>query len=61
VPEGFDSNALTDHAYEKYHVSFGIGLGEMAGKAFRIGHLGALTDVMVLSGLAPALQRPKWR
>ncbi len=54
VPEGFDSNALTDHAYEKYHVSFGIGLGEMAGKAFRIGHLGALTDVMVLSGLATA-------
>ena len=33
-------------------VSFGIGLGEMNGKAFRIGHLGMLTDVMVLSGLA---------
>ncbi len=52
VPEGFDSNALTDHAYERYGVSFGIGLGEMNGKAFRIGHLGALSDVMVLSGLA---------
>ncbi len=51
VPEGFDSNALTDHAYDKYGVSFGIGLGEMNGRAFRIGHLGALTDVMVLSGL----------
>ena len=24
----------------------------MAGKAFRIGHLGSLTDVMALSGLA---------
>ena len=33
-------------------MSFGIGLGEMNGKAFRIGHLGSLTDVMVLSGLA---------
>ncbi len=52
VPEGFDSNALTDHAFNAYGVSFGIGLGEMNGKAFRIGHLGSLTDVMVLSGLA---------
>ncbi len=52
VPEGFDSDHLTNHAYDAYGVSFGIGLGEMAGKAFRIGHLGALSDVMVLSGLA---------
>lgn len=52
VPEGFDSNALTDHVFDRYGVSFGIGLGEMNGKAFRIGHLGSLTDVMVLSGLA---------
>jgi alanine-glyoxylate transaminase/serine-glyoxylate transaminase/serine-pyruvate transaminase len=52
VPEGFDSNALTEHAFSAYGVSFGIGLGEMNGKAFRIGHLGSLTDVMVLSGLA---------
>lgn len=52
VPDGFDSNLLTEHAYNAYGVSFGIGLGEMNGKAFRIGHLGALTDVMVLSGLA---------
>jgi alanine-glyoxylate transaminase/serine-glyoxylate transaminase/serine-pyruvate transaminase len=52
VPEGFDSNELTEHAFNTYNVSFGIGLGEMNTKAFRIGHLGALTDVMVLSGLA---------
>ncbi|MGZ2257328.1 L-aspartate--glyoxylate aminotransferase BhcA [Roseobacter sp. A03A-229] len=52
VPDGFDSNALTDQAFNAYGVSFGIGLGEMNGKAFRIGHLGSLTDVMVLSGLA---------
>ena len=52
VPEGFDGNALTEHAYNQYGVSFGIGLGEMAGKAFRIGHLGALTDVTALSGIA---------
>lgn len=52
VPEGFNSNELTDHAYNTYGVSFGIGLGEMSGKAFRIGHLGSMTDVMALSGLA---------
>lgn len=52
VPEGFDSTALTDHAYAAYGVSFGVGLGEMAGRAFRIGHLGSLTEAMALSGLA---------
>ena len=52
VPSGFDSNVLTEHAYNTYGVSFGIGLGEMNGRAFRIGHLGSLTDVMALSGLA---------
>ncbi|WP_455373625.1 L-aspartate--glyoxylate aminotransferase BhcA [Limibacillus halophilus] len=52
VPEGFDGNALTDHAYKAYGVSFGVGLGALAGKAFRIGHLGMLSDVMALSGLA---------
>jgi len=52
VPDGFDSDALTNHAFDKYRVSFGVGLGEMAGKAFRIGHLGSMTDVMALSGIA---------
>jgi alanine-glyoxylate transaminase / serine-glyoxylate transaminase / serine-pyruvate transaminase len=52
VPKGFDSNALTSHVFSAYGLSFGIGLGQMNGKAFRIGHLGMLTDVMVLSGLA---------
>ena len=52
VPEGFNSDKLTNHIFETYGVSFGIGLGQMAGKAFRIGHLGSLTDVMALSGIA---------
>ncbi len=54
VPEGKDANLITQHAYKAYGVSFGGGLGEMAGKLFRIGHLGAMTDVMVLSGIATA-------
>src|SRR6056297_2665821 len=52
VPDGFDSNALTEHAFATYGMSFGVGLGEMNGRAFRIGHLGSLTDAMMLSGLA---------
>lgn len=52
VPPGVDSNMLTDLALRKYGVSFGIGLGQMTGKAFRIGHLGSITDTMILGGLA---------
>lgn len=52
VPSGYDSGALVAHAYDTYRVSFGIGLGEVAGKVFRIGHLGSLTEVMALSGIA---------
>lgn len=52
VPEGFDAGKLTDHIFEKYEVSFGVGLGPLAGKVFRFGHLGLLSDVTALSGLA---------
>ena len=54
VPEGCNGTDLVKLAAEKYDVAFGVGLGEVAGKVFRIGHLGMLTDVMVLSGLACA-------
>lgn len=54
VPQGCNGTDLVKLAAEKYGVAFGVGLGEVAGKVFRIGHLGSLTDVMVLSGLATA-------
>ena len=54
TPDGFDADALVAHASAKYDVSFGAGLGAVAGKLFRIGHLGSLTDVMALSGIATA-------
>ncbi|MFC3085732.1 L-aspartate--glyoxylate aminotransferase BhcA [Tabrizicola soli] len=54
TPEGFDATSIVAHAAERYGVAFGTGLGEVAGKVFRIGHLGSLTDVMMLSGLATA-------
>lgn len=52
VPEGCDGNRLVAHASKAYGVSFGIGLGQLNGKTFRIGHLGSLTVPMMLSGLA---------
>ncbi|PZR51587.1 MAG: serine--glyoxylate aminotransferase, partial [Stutzerimonas stutzeri] len=54
VPDGFDANRLVAHALKAYGVSFGTGLGELSGKAFRIGHLGSLTEAMALSGIATA-------
>ncbi|MDJ0982168.1 MAG: aminotransferase class V-fold PLP-dependent enzyme [Kiloniellales bacterium] len=54
VPDGFDGNAIVKLAYLRYGLSFGLGLSEVAGKVFRIGHLGDLNEVMLLSGLSGA-------
>ena len=54
TPEGFNATRIVEHAASAYGVAFGTGLGEVAGKVFRIGHLGSLTDVMALLGLATA-------
>jgi alanine-glyoxylate transaminase/serine-glyoxylate transaminase/serine-pyruvate transaminase len=47
VPEGIDSNAVVKTAYYRYNTSLGVGLNKVAGKVFRIGHLGALDEVMI--------------
>jgi alanine-glyoxylate transaminase/serine-glyoxylate transaminase/serine-pyruvate transaminase len=52
LPEGFDSAALVRHAYTKYHLSLGMGLNKVAGKVFRIGHLGDLNEIMCLQAIA---------
>ena len=54
VPEDFDAAKIVVQASETYAVEFGIGLGEVATRVFRIGHLGSMTDVMALSGIATA-------
>jgi alanine-glyoxylate transaminase/serine-glyoxylate transaminase/serine-pyruvate transaminase len=54
TPDGFNATDIVTHAADIYGVAFGVGLGEVAGKVFRIGHLGSLTDVMTLSGIATA-------
>ena len=41
-------------AYERYNTSLGTGLSKVAGKVFRIGHLGWLNEIMVLQAVATA-------
>jgi alanine-glyoxylate transaminase/serine-glyoxylate transaminase/serine-pyruvate transaminase len=48
TPAGVDSNELLKHARERYSLSLGGGIGELAGQAFRIGHLGSLNELEVL-------------
>ena len=52
VPDGIDAGAVVGNAYRRYNLSLGGGLGEVAGKVFRIGHLGDLNELMILSALA---------
>ena len=54
TPDGFNATDIVTRAADKYGMAFGVGLGEVAGKVFRIGHLGMLTDAMMLSGLGVA-------
>lgn len=54
VPGHVDARDVLRIGYEKYRTSFGSGLSILAGKAFRIGHLGDLNEVMCLSALASA-------
>ena len=54
TPEGFNATDIVTRATDKYGMAFGVGLGEVSGKVFRIGHLGMLTDAMMLSGLGVA-------
>ena len=54
VPEGIDGNEMVAHAARRYGTAFGAGLGKVAGKVFRIGHLGKMTEAQALCGIAVA-------
>ncbi|MGH1419168.1 MAG: aminotransferase class V-fold PLP-dependent enzyme [Hyphomicrobiaceae bacterium] len=47
VPEDVDAVEVINTAYYRYNVSLGTGLNKLAGKVFRIGHIGAMDDVML--------------
>jgi alanine-glyoxylate transaminase/serine-glyoxylate transaminase/serine-pyruvate transaminase len=52
MPDGFDEAALRALVLEKFNMSLGSGLGRLAGRVFRIGHLGSLNDLTLAGTLA---------
>jgi alanine-glyoxylate transaminase/serine-glyoxylate transaminase/serine-pyruvate transaminase len=52
VPEGHDADRLRAVILERFDMSLGTGLGKLAGKVFRIGHLGHFNDLMLAGTLA---------
>ena len=54
VPAGVNAAEIIDVAYRRYDLALGAGLARMAGRLFRIGHLGDLNELMLLGGIAGA-------
>ncbi|HEU0089005.1 MAG TPA: aminotransferase class V-fold PLP-dependent enzyme [Pseudonocardiaceae bacterium] len=54
LPAGVDGAEVCAIAYQRYRTSFGGGLSKLAGKVFRIGHLGDLNEISCLAALAAA-------
>lgn len=54
APPGIDARDVISTAYYKYQTSLGSGLNKLAGRAFRIGHLGSLNPVMLCSAISAA-------
>tara|TARA_Y200000002_G_C22431797_1_gene558346 strand:- start:11 stop:715 length:705 start_codon:yes stop_codon:yes gene_type:complete len=54
VPENYDANLVIKHAYNRFGLSLGAGLSKVAGKVFRIGHLGDLNELMLMSAISGA-------
>ena len=52
VPAGSDARRVIDIAFRRYNLSLGGGMGQLAGKVFRIGHLGDLNELMLLGALS---------
>ena len=52
LPEGHDAEAFRELALERFDISFGTSFGKLAGKYFRIGHLGDTNDLTILGALA---------
>jgi len=51
IPEGHDADHLRTLILDTFDMSLGTGLGKLAGRAFRIGHLGSFNDLMLAGTL----------
>jgi alanine-glyoxylate transaminase/serine-glyoxylate transaminase/serine-pyruvate transaminase len=52
VPEGHNADKLRNVILESFDMSLGTGLGKLAGRVFRIGHLGHFNDLTLAGTLA---------
>ena len=52
MPEGHSADALRTVILDAFDMSLGTGLGKVAGKVFRIGHLGSFNDLMLAGTLS---------
>jgi alanine-glyoxylate transaminase/serine-glyoxylate transaminase/serine-pyruvate transaminase len=52
MPAGHDADAFRKVALENFNISYGAGLGKVAGKVFRIGHLGDCNEPTLMGALA---------
>ncbi len=52
MPPSHDADHFRKVALEKYNISLGSGLGKVAGKVFRIGHLGECNELSLLGALS---------
>lgn len=54
VPDGFDGAKVISQAYNRYNLALGAGLSKVAGKLFRIGHLGDSNELMLSAAIVGA-------
>jgi alanine-glyoxylate transaminase/serine-glyoxylate transaminase/serine-pyruvate transaminase len=52
VPQGINAAHVIDVAFRRYNLALGAGLAKVAGKVFRIGHLGDLNELMLMGAIA---------
>jgi alanine-glyoxylate transaminase/serine-glyoxylate transaminase/serine-pyruvate transaminase len=52
MPEGYSADAFRKVILENFNMSLGNGLGKVADKVFRIGHLGDFNDLMLAGTLS---------
>jgi alanine-glyoxylate transaminase/serine-glyoxylate transaminase/serine-pyruvate transaminase len=52
MPQGYSEADFRKVVLDNFNMSLGSGLGKVAGKVFRIGHLGDFNDLMLMGTLA---------
>ncbi len=54
LPDGVNGAHVIDVAFRRYNLALGAGLSKVAGKLFRIGHLGDLNELMLMGAICGA-------